>query len=81
MVGDRAGIPNFVSAVPGGELPTNSHAIMGFTGKNLEAAEFLLADAQVDQDAARAARDRDLGLAIFESFVRLQDESSHRRGF
>ena len=65
----------------GEEWPTNPHAIMGFTGKNLEAAEFLLADAQVDQDATRAARDRDLGLAIFESFVRLPMNPPRGEGF
>ncbi len=81
VTSERAGIPNFVSAVPDGKLPTNQHAIMGFTGKNLESAEFLLADAQVDRDATRAARDRELGLAIFKSFVRLQMNPPVGEGF
>ena len=81
VAGDRAGIPNFVSSVPGEEWPTDPHAIMGFTGKNLESAEFLLADAQVDQDATRAARDRELGLAVFKSFVRLAMNPPAGEGF
>lgn len=79
--GDRAGIPNFLSAVPDGKSPTDQHAIMGFTGKNLESAEFLLADAQIDNDAARAARDRELGLAIFKSFLRLRMNPPIGEGF
>jgi hypothetical protein len=81
VAGDRAGIPNFGSATPDRELSMNPHAIMGFTGKNLEAAEFLLADAQVDQDTERAARDRELGLAIFKSFVRLPMNPPRGEGF
>jgi hypothetical protein len=81
VAGDRTGIPNFLSAVPDGKFPTNQHAIMGFTGKNLESAEFLLADAQTDQDATRAARDRGLGLAIFKSFVRLPMNPPIGEGF
>jgi hypothetical protein len=78
---DRAGIPNFLSAVPDQGFPTNQHAIMGFTGKNLEAAEFLLADAQVDGARSRAARDRELGLAIFRSFLRLRMNPPVGEGF
>jgi hypothetical protein len=81
VAGDQAGIPNYVSSVPEEKAPTNQHAIMGFTGKNLEAAEFLLADAHLDQDAARAARDRELGLAIFKSFVRLRMNPPIGEGF
>ena len=81
IAGDRAGIPNFVSAVHGGEMRTDEHAIMGFTGKNLESAEFLLADSQLDQDATRAARDRNFGLAIFKSFVQLKVNPPVGEGF
>ena len=81
VAGDRAGIPNYVSSVPDGVAQANQHAIMGFTGKNLEAAEFLLADAELDQDAERAARDREFGLAIFESFVRLRMNPPIGEGF
>jgi hypothetical protein len=82
-VDDRAGIPNFVPAVNGSDArrTPNSRAIMGFTGKNLEAAEFLLADARIDSDQVRAAKDRKLGLAIFASFVRLKMNPPVGEGF
>jgi hypothetical protein len=79
--GDRAGIPNFASSLPDEKPPANQHAIMGFTGKNLESAEFLLADAQIDHDAVRATRDRELGLAIFRSFIRLPMNPPIGEGF
>lgn len=79
--GDRAGIPNFVPAVAASDRAPNHQAIMGFTGKNLESAEFLLADAQLDSDKARAAHDRQLGLAIFASFVRLRMNPPVGEGF
>jgi len=80
-VADRAGIPNFLSAVPDRKLPTDPHAIMGFTGKNLESAEFLLADAQADPDSVRASHDRELGLAIFKSFMQLRMNPPVGEGF
>lgn len=79
--GDRAGIPNFVPAVPNSERKPDHQAIMGFTGKNLEAAEFLLADAEIDSDKGRAATDRKLGLAIFTSFIKLRMNPPVGEGF
>jgi hypothetical protein len=79
--GDRAGIPNFVPSVPTSNRGPSLDAIMGFTGKNLEAAEFLLADAQVDSDKQRAEKDRKLGLAIFASFLRLRLNPPVGEGF
>ena len=79
--GDRAGIPNWVSAVPASHSRLNANAIMGFCGKNLEAAEFLLADAEIDTDRERAAKDRRLGLAIFSSFLRLRMNPPVGEGF
>jgi hypothetical protein len=78
---DRAGIPNAVPAVRESERKPNHQAIMGFTGKNLEAAEFLLADAGIDPDKARARKDRNLGLAIFASFIRLRMNPPVGEGF
>jgi hypothetical protein len=79
-VGDRTGIANFVTdaAVPKERF---EHAIMGFTGKNLEAAELLLADAQSDSDRTRSARDRELGLAIIGSFIKLRMNPPVGEGF
>ena len=77
----RAGIANAVPAVTNSEPKPNRRAIMGFTGKNLEAAEFLLADAGIDDDKARASRDRKLGLDIFSSFIRLRMNPPVGEGF
>ncbi|MBV9677287.1 MAG: hypothetical protein JO185_13200 [Acidobacteriaceae bacterium] len=78
--GDRAGIPNAVSAVP--DLPQiDNKAIMGFTGENLEVAELLLADADGDSDKVRAEKHRNLGLAIFASFLRLKMNPPVGEGF
>ncbi|MDQ2842036.1 MAG: hypothetical protein M3Y72_13540 [Acidobacteriota bacterium] len=79
--GDRAAIPNFVSAVENSDRPPNHQAIMGFTGKNLESAEFLLADALMDTDRNRAANDRKLGLAIFSWFIKLRMNPPVGEGF
>ncbi len=79
--GDRAGIPNFVSAVEKSDRAPNHQAIMGFTGKDLESAEFLLADAQIDTDKTRATKDRTLGLAIFSSFIKLRMNPPVGEGF
>ncbi|HLV87819.1 MAG TPA: hypothetical protein VKV39_12620 [Candidatus Sulfotelmatobacter sp.] len=77
----RSGIPNYISATPGEQPRADDQAIMGFTGKNLEAAEFLLADADHDQDVSRASRHRKLGLAIFQSFIRLKMNPPVGEGF
>ncbi len=79
--GDRAGIPNAVPSVPDSDREPSHNAILGFTGKNLEAAEYLLADARIDPDKNRAAADRKLGLAIFASFVRLRVNPPAGEGF
>ncbi len=68
---ERAGISNVVSSVAVSDGKANRVAVMGFTGKNLEAAEFLLADALIDADKARSAQHRRLAEAIFASFIRL----------
>ncbi len=79
-VDTRTGIPNSASAVAG---PENSDrkAILGFCGKNLEAAEFLLAEADRETDAKRAKVLRRLGLAIFESFLKLKVDPPAGEGF
>jgi hypothetical protein len=54
---------------------------MGFTGKNLESAEVLRADSQIDPDKERAAVEHKLGLSIFGSFVRLRMNPPVAEGF
>ena len=75
-VGGRFGIPNFVSAAPNSNRRADPKAIMGFTGKNLESAEFLLADSLIDSDQRRAEFHRKLGLRIFSFISPSQDEPS-----
>jgi hypothetical protein len=74
----RTGIPNYIDSV--GEGRTNRNAILGFTGKNLEAAEFLLEDAARDT-GARAAQHRAIGSAIFDSFAQLKVAPPEGEGF
>jgi len=52
------------------EARRGMRAVMGFVGKNIEAADQLLREAERD-DSPRGARMRELGLAIIDSFVRL----------
>ena len=80
-VDHRTGIPNAVSATAAETTPPKPNAILGFTGKNLEAAEFLLADSQTDADPVRAGRDRMLGLAIFRSFTQMSVSPPNAEGF
>jgi Xaa-Pro aminopeptidase len=74
----RTGIPNYIESV--GEGRTSRNAILGFTGKNLEAAEFLLEDAARDT-GARAAQHRAIGSAIFDSFTQLKVAPPEGEGF
>ena len=77
----RAGIPNSISSVSEADRPPDDKAVMGFTGKNLESAEFLLADAQIDPDSQRAADHRKLALAVFASFLKLRMNPPVGEGF
>lgn len=77
--GDRAGIPNAISAVPGSEH-ADSKTVMGFTGKALESAEFMLAEARLD-DTARGAELRRKAEKIIASFLRLKMAPPEGEGF
>lgn len=70
-VDGRSGIPFFADALTGrlGGLSRDSDAIMGFVGKNLEAAALLLEDADRDS-TPRSQNHRKLALAIIDTFVR-----------
>jgi len=69
---NQALIPNFVPAAPSDHHAPLPYACMGFTGKQLETAELLLADAATDGDARRAGHDRELGLAMMHTFLALK---------
>jgi hypothetical protein len=77
--GDRAGIPNAASALPGPEH-RDGKTIMGFTGKALESAEFMLAEAQLD-NTARGLELRRKAEKIIASFLRLKMAPPEGEGF
>lgn len=69
----RSGIPHFLSA-PRGRFARNTMALMGFTGKNIEAANYLLRES-LEREGQEAAMLRRRGEAIIDSFVRIVDMS------
>ncbi len=68
-VGDRTGIPVVASAVTGITPPNDFNALLGFVGKNIEAANFLIGDAELVH-TPKAAFHRQQGEAIIDTFVR-----------
>ena len=76
----RAGIPTFVDAVSHDLARADRKAIMGFCGKNLEAANFLLQEAALDE-SLRGQRLRRQGEAIIASFLRLKVSPPAGEGF
>lgn len=76
-VGGRSGVPQFMLATPpppGSDPRTepgvDRRAVMGFTGKNLEVADLLLAEAARDP-GTRGQRMRARAGAVIDSFTRL----------
>lgn len=76
----RFGIPNALSVMPGAPEHAEPKTVMGFTGKALESAEFLLAESLL-ADGERAARLRRLGEGIIASFLRLKMAPPEGEGF
>lgn len=70
-VEDRSGIPWIFQATSGlvWNRPDDMRCAMGFVGKNIEAADQLLREGDLDP-GPRGERMRNLGLAIIESFIR-----------
>ena len=66
----RAGIPNAVDAMTKDMARADRKAVLGFCGKNLEAAEFLLREATLDS-TPRGERLRRQAEAIIASFLQL----------
>lgn len=63
------GLPFFVSAVRGDQIPDSRYALMGFLGRNLQIADMLLYEsAKAGTDAATL---RSLSVGILDSFARL----------
>ncbi len=77
----RSGIENFLSSVPSVDgVEKRPKAVLGFTGKNIESAEFLLAES-LRSTGKRSARLRRLGEAIIDSFTQLQMAPPEGEGF
>ncbi len=76
----RTGIPMFVNSATK-EIPERHFdAVMGFVGKNLEAAEFMLKDADRDK-SPNGEKHRKLALALFDSFVKMKMNPPVSEGF
>ncbi len=76
--GDKVGIPIACDAVTG--RPSSYRAVMGFVGRNIESAYFLLRGAERADGAERDAY-RAKGLAVLDSFARLPAAPPLAEGF
>jgi hypothetical protein len=76
----RTSIPFHFNTLTKTASPKNPYALLGFCGKNLEAAQFLLREAELDS-SARGERLRRLGEAIIASFLRLKIAPPEGEGF
>jgi hypothetical protein len=79
-VEDRAGIPNALPSVPTANPHTDAKTVMGFTGKALEAAEFMLAESLLDS-SERGTELRRKAEKIIASFLRLKMAPPQGEGF
>jgi hypothetical protein len=79
-VDSRAGITNFVTAAANETPQPHPNAIMGFTGKNIEAAYCLLQDSY-RQNNPRSEAHRKLGIDIIETFTKLKMNPPAGEGF
>jgi hypothetical protein len=75
-----AGIPIFVDAVTGDLGKADRRAIMGFCGKNLEAANYMLQEAALEP-GARSDELRRKAESIVASFMRLRMSPPEGEGF
>ena len=76
----RAGIPQFISAINNPAANKDRRALMGFCGKNLEAANYLLQAAALES-GPRSAALRSKAEAIAASFLRLKMSPPQGEGF
>jgi len=76
----RAGIPTYIDTQVRSAPPEWHNMILGFCGKNLEAARFLLREAELDT-SARGQRMRALAEKIIASFLQLQVAPPAGEGF
>lgn len=76
----RAGFPWAYDSLTGVVRPNARSALMGFVAKNIEAAVFMLREADRDK-TERGARLRRIGLAVVHSFTRLKMAPPEGEGF
>jgi hypothetical protein len=77
--GDLAGIPFHCEATDGSVIPQHRKAIMGFCGRNVEAAYYLLHAAQRESD--RSDHYRSLAVKMLDAFARLPTTPPIAEGF
>jgi len=77
----RTGIPRHIDAYYETEPDRHPDAVIGFVGKMLEVAGFLLQDSLGDEDAERAEKHRETALAIVDSFTRIEVAPPASEGF
>jgi hypothetical protein len=76
----RAGIPFHFNILSKTAAPQHHYMLLGFCGKNLEAAQFLLREAELDS-GPRGESLRRLGETIITSFLRLKMAPPEGEGF
>ena len=76
----RTGIPNFVDAISKDLARADRKAILGFCGKNLEAARFMLREAALDS-SERGEQLRRQAESIIASFLRVKVDPPAGEGF
>jgi hypothetical protein len=74
------GIRNFIPAPKGINEPVSNKTVMGFTGKTLETASFLLAEAR-DKNNPDSERYRELGESVIRTFLKLDLSPPAGEGF
>ncbi|RKX40120.1 MAG: hypothetical protein DRP64_13165, partial [Verrucomicrobia bacterium] len=79
-VDGRTGIPFLTDACTGKRNDADNKALLGFCGKNLEAAYYLLREAAIDQ-TSRSQKLRNKAIAIIETFTRLKVDPPSAEGF
>jgi hypothetical protein len=78
--GNRYGITNFVSSVAGDPMNSDRKCVLGFTGKALETAEFLIYGSY-DGNTANDKLHYEQGLGIINTFVKLKMDPPVGEGF
>ncbi len=76
----RAGIPNYLDVLVKSTPPEGQNMVLGFTGKNLEAAQFLLREAEMDT-GSRGLKLRGMAETMITSFLSLKVAPPEGEGF